>query len=78
MRVRSWYEKMYSIKSFRIPGDLAATKEVRMTTSRMLVLMLLVVLLTSLPIFTAQAHASGFDEAYWWAEYVCESYLWCE
>ncbi|MDQ3926760.1 MAG: hypothetical protein M3272_07240 [Actinomycetota bacterium] len=50
----------------------------RMTTSRMLVLMLLVVLLTSLPIFTAQAHASGFDEAYWWAQYVCESYLWCE
>jgi hypothetical protein len=49
-----------------------------MTTSRMLVLILLVVLLTSLPIFTAPAHASGFDEAYWWAQYVCNSYLWCE
>ena len=72
------YDRMRSTGSFWLPSDLAATKEVRMTTSRMLVLMLLVVLLTSLPIFTAQAHASGFDEAYWWAQYVCDSYLWCE
>jgi hypothetical protein len=64
--------------SFWLSSDLAATKEVRMTTSRMLVLMLLVVVITSLPIFTAQAHASGFDVASWWAQYVCESYLWCD
>ncbi len=49
-----------------------------MTTLRMLVLMLLVVILTMLPIATATAEASGVDEAAWWAQYVCENYLWCE
>jgi hypothetical protein len=45
---------------------------------RMLVLMLLVVLITSAPIHTSQAKASGVDEAQRFAAYVCETYLWCE
>ncbi len=50
-----------------------------MMTLRMLVLTLLVVvLLTSLPIDTPPAEASGFDEAYRFAQYLCETYLWCD
>jgi hypothetical protein len=49
-----------------------------MTTLRMLVLILLVVLITSQPITTSTAKASGFDEAREFAEYLCENYLWCE
>ncbi len=53
-------------------------KEVSMMTLRMLVLTLLVVMLTLLPIATSTAKASGFDEVYWFAQYLCEDYLWCE
>ncbi len=49
-----------------------------MTMVRMLVLMLLMVLITVLPIATSAANASGFDQAYWFAQYLCEDYLWCE
>ncbi len=46
-------------------------------TLRMLVLTLLVVMFIVLPITTSPAQASGFDEAYWFAQYLCENYLWC-
>jgi hypothetical protein len=49
-----------------------------MMTLRMLVLTLLVVLIASLPITTSPAEASGFDEAYWFAHYLCETFLWCD
>jgi len=49
-----------------------------MTTLRLLVLTLLVVILTFLPIATATAEASGLDEAYSFAQYLCEDYLWCK
>lgn len=49
-----------------------------MTTLRTLVLMLMVVMLTVLPISTATAEASGLDQAYWFAQYLCEEYLECE
>ena len=49
-----------------------------MAALRMLMLMLLVVTITSLPIATPTAGASGFDEAYWFAQYLCENYLGCE
>jgi hypothetical protein len=45
-----------------------------MTTSRMLVLMLLVVMTTLLPIATSVAHASGFDQAYRFAYDLCQYY----
>ena len=61
-----------------MPGDLATKREVKMTTLRVLVLMLLVVMLTVLPIATATAEASGLDQAYWFAQYLCEDYLWCD
>ena len=48
-----------------------------MITLRLLVLTLLVVLITTLPITTPPAEASGFDEAREFAEYLCENYFWC-
>jgi hypothetical protein len=48
------------------------------TTSRMLMLMLLVVMFTVLPIATSTAQASGFEEAYWFAQYLCKNYLSCK
>jgi hypothetical protein len=48
-----------------------------MMTLRMLVLTLLVVMFTALPISTSPAEASTFDEAQRFAEYLCETYLWC-
>jgi hypothetical protein len=61
-----------------VPAAPAMKKEVRMAALRMLMLMLLVVTITSLPIATPTAGASGFDEAYWFAQYLCENYLGCE
>ena len=48
------------------------------TRLRLLVLMLLVVMLTSLPIATATAEATPLDEAYWFYRYLCDEYGWCE
>jgi len=49
-----------------------------MTTLRMLVLMLLVVIITSSPITVSTAQASGFDEVNRFAHYLCQYYLGCE
>lgn len=69
----------YLTRSFQAPDDLATNeKEVRMRTSRMLVLMILVLMVTTLPIATSAAHASGFDEANRFAAYLCQYYLSCE
>jgi methionine-rich copper-binding protein CopC len=45
-----------------------------MRTSRMLVLMLLVVMTTLLPIATSVAHADAFDQAYQFAHDLCQYY----
>ncbi len=47
-----------------------------MTTLRMLVLMLLVVMVTLLPIGTSAAHASGLDAAQDFAYYLWQYYGW--
>lgn len=47
-----------------------------MTTLRLLVLSLLVVMVTLLPIGTSVAHASGFDAAEDFAYYLWQYYRW--
>jgi hypothetical protein len=49
-----------------------------MTTSRMLVLMVLVVATTLTPIATSVAHASIFDDAYKFAYDLCQYYWSCD
>lgn len=46
----------------------------RMTTLRMLVLTLLVVMVTSLPIATSAASASVLDSAVWFTQYLANYY----
>jgi hypothetical protein len=46
-------------------------------TLRMLVLTLLVAMFIVLPITTPPAEAGTYDEAREFAEYLCETYLWC-
>ncbi len=53
------------------------TLRARLMTLRLLMLTLLVVMFIVLPISTPPAEASGFDEALRFAEYLCETYLWC-
>jgi hypothetical protein len=48
-----------------------------MMTLRLLVPTLLVVLMTTLPITTPPAKASGVEEAREFAAYLCENYFWC-
>ncbi len=50
----------------------------RMMTLRLLVLTLLVVMFAVLPMTTTLAKASTFDEALEFAEYLCETFLWCD
>ena len=58
---------------------LSAKKEVRITTIRMVVLTLLVVLITSSPgPSTPPAEASSFEKASEFAEFLCENYLGCD
>jgi hypothetical protein len=45
---------------------------------RMLVLTLLVVLVVSLIIAPPPAEGCGLDEAYWFAQYLCETFSWCD
>jgi hypothetical protein len=49
-----------------------------MTTLRMLVLTLLVVMVAALPIITPSAEAGTYDEAREFAKYLCETYLSCD